>query len=618
MISLNNVALRRGTELLFEQASLTIHRGFKVGLVGANGSGKSSLFQLILGNLDSDHGVIEMPTGCTIAHMAQEVPASNQRAIDYVLAGDRRYTQIMRTLHEAEQNEQYEKIAQLHEQLDSIDGYSAKARAEQLMTGLGFATEELERPLADFSGGWRIRLNLAQTLNHPADLLLLDEPTNHLDLDAVIWLADWIRVYQGTLILVSHDREFLDECVNHIAYLHHQSIELFSGNYSGFEIIKAARLAEQQANYVKQQREIAHMQDFVRRFSAKATKARQAQSRVKALARMELIAPAHIDSPFSFAIGAQEKVSSPLLALADANLGYSETVLHDVNLTILPGDRYGLLGVNGAGKSTLVKTLNGALPLLSGDRTEGTNLKTAYFTQHQLDELILGATAMDHLVELGRTLNAIPREQEIRNFLGGFNFHGDKVLDPVATFSGGEKARLALALVAYTKPNLLLMDEPTNHLDIDMRQALTVALQSFSGALILVSHDRHLMTNTVDQFLLIERGKVDLYDGDLTDYRSRVLPAKVSPAKKQAPKVRPGKEVRQLKTRLGTVEKHMERLQRKLSETETQLGDPGLFADPNNPDLQGLLRNQIELTEELSVVENEWLELSAELESSSG
>ena len=629
MLTLTNVSLRRGAEPLFTAASFTIHRGNKVGLIGANGSGKSSLFGAILGTLESDVGQIDLPAETRISHMAQEVMGSTQPAIDYVLSGDQRFKAITAELEQAELDEKFDKIAGLHEQLDTIDGYTARARAEQLMVGLGFSEPEFGQPLSNFSGGWRIRLNLAQTLMNPADLLLLDEPTNHLDLDAIIWLSDWIKSFQGTLLLISHDREFLDECVNYIAYLHHQTIELFTGNYSAFENIKAARLALQQSSYEKQQREIAHMQDFVRRFRAKATKARQAQSRIKALERLELIAPAHIDSPFSFEITAQEKASTPLLTLVDANLGYESEVLKNVNLSFLPGDRYGLLGVNGAGKSTLIKTLNMELPLLSGSETGGANLNTAYFSQHQLDELDLSSSAVEHFFELGRHLGAVPGEQETRNFLGGFNFHGDKVLKPVGTFSGGEKARLALALIAWTKPNLLLMDEPTNHLDIEMRQALTVALQAFAGALILVSHDRHLMANAVDQFLLVENGCVSIFFGDLADYRARVLPGKRkdifpigSGAKTVLPRTtkRPGKDARQLKTRLNTLENKMERLQRKLGEVDQQLSDPAIYQSRSDHekqavDLQSLLRDQTEFKEQLEVMESEWLEISTKLES---
>ena len=617
MLSFNQVSLRRGPQLLINGASFTIHRGNKVGLTGANGSGKTSLFQLILGNLDTDLGSLDMPSGTRISHMAQEVPRSDQPAIDYVLAGNAEFTEIMEALEQADEAD----IAHLHERLDSIDGYAARSRAATLMAGLGFSETEHEKPLAAFSGGWRIRLNLAQTLMTPADLMLLDEPTNHLDLDAIIWLTDWIRHFQGTLILISHDREFLDATVDHIASLQGGTIEFFRGNYSAFERIMAERLALQQASYDKQQREIAHMQDFVRRFRAKATKARQAQSRLKALERMEMIAPAHVDSPFSFEITATDKISSPLVTLQDARLGYDQPVLNGVNLSFLPGDRMGLLGVNGAGKSTLIKTLKAELPLLGGTRTDGANLKTGYFSQHQLDELDVDASALYHLVERGREMGDEPREQTVRDFLGGFNFHGDKVLAPVSEFSGGEKARLALALITWAKPNFLLMDEPTNHLDIEMRQALTIALQSFSGALVLVSHDQHLMMNTVDQFLLVADGRVTPFSGDLEDYRQNLLSGAgektASKPTRQGASRRPGKQARQLRTRLNTLGKRMERLERKLKETEEKLNDPGIYENPDNPDLQSLIRDQVSLSEELSSLEDEWLELHDQLEDAS-
>lgn len=617
MLSFNQVSLRRGPQLLINGASFTIHRGNKVGLTGANGSGKTSLFQLILGNLDTDLGSLDMPSGTRISHMAQEVPRSDQPAIDYVLAGNAEFTEIMEALEQADEAD----IAHLHERLDSIDGYAARSRAATLMAGLGFSETEHEKPLAAFSGGWRIRLNLAQTLMTPADLMLLDEPTNHLDLDAIIWLTDWIRHFQGTLILISHDREFLDATVDHIASLQGGTIEFFRGNYSAFERIMAERLALQQASYDKQQREIAHMRDFVRRFRAKATKARQAQSRLKALERMEMIAPAHVDSPFSFEITATDKISSPLVTLQDARLGYDQPVLNGVNLSFLPGDRMGLLGVNGAGKSTLIKTLKAELPLLGGTRTDGANLKTGYFSQHQLDELDVDASALYHLVERGREMGDEPREQTVRDFLGGFNFHGDKVLAPVSEFSGGEKARLALALITWSKPNFLLMDEPTNHLDIEMRQALTIALQSFSGALVLVSHDQHLMMNTVDQFLLVADGRVTPFSGDLEDYRQNLLSGAgektASKPTRQGASRRPGKQARQLRTRLNTLGKRMERLERKLKETEEKLNDPGIYENPDNPDLQSLIRDQVSLSEELSSLEDEWLELHDQLEDAS-
>ena len=614
MLSLKNVSLRRNTELLFADTTLTVHRGNKVGLVGANGTGKSSLLELILGHLETDLGSIDLAAGTRIAYMAQVVLASPQSAIDYVLAGNADYVDTMTALNSANNDE----IAALHEKLDNIDGYSAKARAATMMAGLGFSDSDLTKSLADFSGGWRIRLNLAQTLMTPADLLLLDEPTNHLDLDAVIWLTDWIKQFPGTLILISHDREFLDACSNHIAHLYGGSIELYTGNYTAFEKIRAERLALQQNTFAKQQTEIAHMQDFVRRFRAKATKARQAQSRLKALERMELIAPAYVDSPFSFEITAPRKISSPLLTLRDATLGYETAVLDNVNLTFFPSDRFGLLGVNGAGKSTLIKTLNAELPLLAGDKVDGANLKTGYFSQHQLDELRPEASAVDHLAELGRRLGEMPTEQTCRDFLGKFNFHGDKVFEPVATFSGGEKARLALGLITFSKPNLLLLDEPTNHLDLDTSQALTMALQSFAGALVLVSHDQHLMTNTVDEFLLVADGTLSSFSGNLDDYRDHVLTnrrPKPSQKIKDPPLPRPGKQARQLNTRLNTLNIGIEQLQRKLAEVEAKLVDPELYEEYNNPDLHGLLRDQHSLKEELEPFEKEWLELQMQLES---
>ena len=627
MLSFRNVSLRRGINVLFSATNFTVHRGNRVGLIGANGSGKSSLFQMILGELEADTGEIELAGDNRIAHMAQEVSASQQAAIEYVMAGDDALGETLEALRSAEQDEAFERLAALHEKMENIDGYSARARAATLLDGLGFKTDEIERPITDFSGGWRIRLNLARTLMSPAELMLLDEPTNHLDLDAIIWLTDWIRHYPGTLILISHDREFLDSTVNYVAHLNGGTIELYTGNYTAFERIRSERLALQQASYEKQQREIAHMQDFVRRFRAKATKAKQAQSRIKALERMELIAPAHVDSPFSFEILAQEKTSTPLLSLQDAALGYDAPVLSDVNLSLLPGDRLGLLGANGAGKSTLIKTLKQELPLLEGQLTAGANLKTGYFSQHQMDDLTVTSSALDHMVELGRQIGDIPREQTIRDFLGGYNFQGDKVLEPVSSFSGGEKARLALALIAWTRPNLLLMDEPTNHLDLEMRQALTVALQAFSGAIVLVSHDQHLMANSVDQFLLVESGQAEPFQGDLADYRSRVLPKAGTGAKQTksqtrvhspapAKQQRPGKETRQLKTRLNTVDQRLERLQRKLSEVETRLADPSIYEDRDNPELQSLIRDQLSLKEEIEPLEEEWLELSEQLEAS--
>ena len=660
MLTFANLALRRGTLLLFSDVSFTIHKGRKVGLIGANGAGKTSLFKLITGELEADTGALDFPQNMEISYLEQEVAATSELALDYVKSGDRHWARIDQAITKAEQDGEFEKLATLHEQMDSIDGYTANARAEQLMMGLGFQVDEFSEPLSSFSGGWRIRLNLARTLMSPADLLLLDEPTNHLDLDAIMWLSSWIKQYHGSMILISHDREFLDETVNTIAYLYNKSIELFSGNFSQFEIIKAARLAEQQSSYVKQQREIRHMQDFVRRFRAKATKARQAQSRIKALERMEVIAPAHIDSPFSFQIPTAEKSSDPLLLLDQCNLGYTNPILSEVAISLHPGDRIGLLGHNGAGKTTLMKSLSGELPLLKksveardntgtiGRRIEGENLQIGYFSQHQVDDLDLGITPLTLIRRVDPKLS----DQGIRNYLGGFDFKGDRVNELINIFSGGEKARLALALVAYSKPNLLLMDEPTNHLDIDMRQALTVALQTFDGAILLISHDRHLLANAVDSFLLLDRGRLTEFNGDLEDYRRFVLTDGIktpgagskdnglrepvtkritgeSSNKKhnqQVPKPvvettssnrtnnASGKQARQLKTKLRTLETQLERLNRKLGEVEEGLTDSSLYENGGGDDLQSLLRDQLNLKDQIGELEESWLEMSTMLE----
>jgi ATP-binding cassette subfamily F protein 3 len=518
----------------------------------------------------------------------------------------------------AESSENYNQLAQLHETLDNLDGYSAASRAEQLLVGLGFKEEQFQTALTEFSGGWRIRLNLAQTLMCPSDLLLLDEPTNHLDLDAIVWLCDWLKKYPGTLLMVSHDREFLDDVVEQIAYLHRQTIDLFSGNYSRFEILRGERLALQQANFDKQQREIVHMRSFVDRFRAKATKAKQAQSRIKALQRMELIAPAHIDSPFKLKIPEAERTSSPLLSLFQSGLGYGqEVIVKQVTLSIQPGDRIGLLGPNGAGKSTLIKSLAGELPLLSGERTEGLHLSIGYFSQHQLDDLDLNASPTLHL----QRLNPEASDQQIRTFLGGFGFSGDKALEDVADFSGGEKARVALAIIAWQKPNLLLLDEPTNHLDIEMRHALTIALQSFSGAMVIVSHDRHLLRNTVDKFLLVRNGSIMEYEGDLADYQKLLSQADGAPARATTPRQKAPnrfKELKILRSSLASTEKRLERLHKKLAEVDLQLADSALYTSEPPPQLQTLLRDQLSLKEEITQLEEDWLHQSEALEKTGG
>ena len=615
MLSFNNLSLRRGSSLLFENVSFTVHKDNKVGLVGANGTGKTSLFKMIQGEFESDDGTFKYPPDLKIACLAQEVPGTDEQALPYVMGGDKKLVEIEKAILEAEINEDYGSLGELHAEFEDHDGFTAKSRAEKLLVGLGFSEEEFVKPLKDFSGGWRVRLNLARTLMQPADLLLLDEPTNHLDLDAIIWLGNWIKSFRGAMLLISHDREFLDECVGYVAHIHSGTIELYKGNYSQFEILKAAKLAELESNYSKQQREVAHMQDFVRRFKAKATKARQAQSRIKALERMELIAPAHIDSPFQFKIPETDKISNPLITLENADLGYSDSIVRNVKIAFRPGDRIGLLGVNGAGKSTFIKSLKGELPLLNGQKVEGKNLKVGYFSQHQVDDLNLGKSPIDHLLRVDEKAS----EPEIRSFLGGFNFRGDKAKNSIKNFSGGEKARLALSIIAFQKPNLLLMDEPTNHLDMDMRQALTVALQDFGGAILLISHDRHLLANTVDEFLIINEGNLSTYNGDLEDYRKTIL--KVTPNKKikknEQIEIRPElskQEIKEIKNKIIMHEKTLKRLQRKLTETEEKLNSPASYESDEGTDLHALLRDQANLTSEIELNEQDWLELNEQLE----
>ena len=617
MLSFNNLALRRGPNLLFEGVSFTIHRDNKIGLVGANGTGKTSLFKLILGELDSDQGLMKCPSDLRISSMEQEIVATDELSLDYVISGDEKLLSVKKAIEDAEKNKKFNLLGDLHDQFETLDGYSAQSKAEQLMVGLGFNEQDFKKSLKEFSGGWRVRLNLACALMQPSDLLLLDEPTNHLDLDAILWLANWIKSFNGALLLISHDREFLDDCVNNIAYLHNKSIELYSGNYSEFEIRKAARLAELESNFKKQQREVAHMQDFVRRFRAKATKARQAQSRIKALERMEMIAPAHIDSPFEFQIPQTDKISDPLLVLEEADIGYTFPILRNIRISLHPGDRIGLLGPNGEGKSTLIKSLTGEIQLIKGNRTEGKNLNIGYFSQHQVDDLNLDKSALQHIQELDDKTT----EQDIRNFLGGFDFRGNKVKDSIKLFSGGEKARLALAKIAFMKPNLLLMDEPTNHLDMDMRQALTIALQSFGGAILLISHDRHLLANTVDEFMIVDKGKLSPFDGDLEDYKNYFFKknndpkpeSKLLTSEEDKPKL-DKKVVRQIRSLIFLNEKRLDRLQGKLLEINEALSSSDIYNKEDGTHLQSLLRDQIELKNQIETIEKEWLELNTKLE----
>jgi len=616
MLSFKNLELILGGKILFSNVSLIIQRDQRVGLVGANGSGKTSLFKIITGDIEVDETSLSYSSKLRISYLEQEVPATDEIAIDYVLSGDQKLIDIQKNILEAEKNEQFESLGELYALYNSLDGYSSQSKAEKLMLGLGFKKSDFKKSLNEFSGGWRARLNLAKTLMQPSDLMLLDEPTNHLDLDAILWLSNWIKSFSGALLLISHDREFLDDCVSSIAYLHRKSIELYPGNYSKFEIIKAERLAGIQRNYEKQQKEVAHMQNFIRRFKAKATKARQAQSRVKALERMEIIAPAHIDSPFSFVIPETEKISNPLVALDEADLGYDTVILDKINLSICPADRIGLLGPNGAGKSTLIKSLVGDLAIINGERNEGSNLKVGYFSQHQVDDLDLSVTAFNHIQRLDQTKS----EKQIRTYLGGFDFQGDKVNDSIHLFSGGEKARLAFAIIAYQKPNVLLMDEPTNHLDMEMRHALTVALQTFKGAILLVSHDRHLLNSTVDTFYMVDKGQVDVFDGDLDDYKNYILNRTVLNSKAKSKPVTKSinheniKKTKKLKSNIASIEKRLARLNRKLSKANEDLADPELYTSDVKPDIQNLIKTQLELTSEIEIAEKEWLIASSRMD----
>jgi len=618
MLSFNNLELVLGGKTLFDDVSLTIHHHQKVGLVGANGTGKTSLFKIIKKEIEVDQSTVSFPSDLRISYLAQEVKGTDEIALDYVLSGDSNLIDIQKKIEKAEIDESYEILGELYEVYSSLDGYSAKSKAEQLMVGLGFKSDDFDKPLKDFSGGWRVRLNLAKTLMQPSDLMLLDEPTNHLDLDAILWLSNWIKSFKGAMILISHDRDFLDDCVSYVAHLYQQSIELYSGNYSQFEILRAAKMAEIQSNFIKQQKEVAHMQSFINRFKAKATKARQAQSRVKALEKMELIAPAHIDSPFNFTISETDKISNPLVTLNRAGLGYSEPILSNVGFTICPGDRIGLLGPNGAGKSTLIKSIVGTLPILDGDRETGTNIKVGYFSQHQVDDLDLSISAFVHIQRLDETKT----EKQIRTYLGGFAFKGDKVKDPIRLFSGGEKARLAFAIISYQKPNILLMDEPTNHLDMEMRHALTVAIQTFKGAILLISHDRHLLNSSVDTFYLIDNGALEIFDGDLDDYKNYILDIKSSDNKqskkkkstKDGPKEDNSEKIKTLNSSISKLDKRLFRLNTKLIEANNKLADPELYSDDSSEDLQDLIRNQLELTNEVEAAEKEWMDKAAELD----
>ncbi len=618
MLNFKNIAIRRGNRLLFSKASFIIHKGQKIGLTGANGVGKSSFFALLRGELHSDEGEFSMPPNLEIAHVAQETPALDCTAIDYVLDGDRELRQLQQQLAAAEQAQDGLKQAELHGNLDHIGGYTAQARASRLLNGLGFSTAQEIHPVSSFSGGWRMRLNLAQALMCRSDVLLLDEPTNHLDLDAVIWLQDWLGRYPGTLLLISHDRDFLDAITDHIVHIEQNNAEIYTGNYSDFERMRAEKLSQQQSAFEKQQREIAHIQSFVDRFKAKASKAKQAQSRIKSLERMEIIAQAHVDSPFNFRFPAPKKLPNPLLKIEDADIGYGDkVVIKNASLSITPGDRIGLLGPNGAGKSSLIKVLSGQMRQLNGELHSAESLNIGYFAQHQLEQLRLDESPLWHLQKLDKQAS----EKDLRNFLGGFDFRGDKVNDPIGPFSGGEKARLVLALLVYQNPNLLLLDEPTNHLDLEMRHALSVALQEYEGALVVVSHDRHLLRSVTDQLLLVANGKLQVFDGDLDDYRlwlaenkktgDEPAPAAIaSPAVRKDERKLEAKRRNTLKPFMDAVKKSealVDKLQQQQIELESKLADPSLYQEENKESLKTLLAEKSLIDNALHQAEDNWM-----------
>ena len=627
MIEIKNLTLQRGLKVLLDQAALSLAPGRRVGLIGKNGSGKSSLFALLKGEITADKGDVSIPKHWKTAAVAQETPALDISALDYVLQGDGELQLFQTALHEAEAKNDGMKQAEYHAKLEEIDAYSAPARAAKLLSGLGFSQEEHGRPVKSFSGGWRMRLNLAQALMCRADLLLLDEPTNHLDLETVLWLENHLSGLPCTQIIISHDRDFLNATTTQTVELSDQKLTLYGGNYDFYQAERARRLAQQQAAYLKQQAQIKHLQSFIDRFKAKATKAVQAQSRMKALDKLERIAPAHFDSGFSFEFDSPAHLPNPLLQLDKADLGYGvEPVLHGIDLSLESGARYGLLGVNGSGKSTFIKTLAGELNVLSGRIVRSDKLNIGYFAQHQLDTLRPDQSPLWHIQKLSPDV----REQEIRNFLGSFNFVGDAALQKTEPFSGGEKARLALAIIVWQKPNLLLLDEPTNHLDLDMRHALTLALQSFQGALIVVSHDRSLLEATTDSFLLIEQGRLKTFDGDLEDYRryrlaqenAAATPTASAQSRNRKDAKRVEAQIRQEKARLGKplqqkidqVEKEMAALSEIQTACEAFLAQEDTYSDANKAKLQQTLAQLAETKVKLSELEESWLGWQEELE----
>ncbi|MHA3893591.1 ATP-binding cassette domain-containing protein [Acinetobacter sp. GXMZU3951] len=637
MIQLDQLSIRRGGRVLFQKASMQLHPGWKIGLTGVNGAGKSTLFAAFLGELGADEGSLTRPAVWTVAHMAQEIKALDMKAIDFVLSGDEEYWEIQHKLDHPE-NLSNDELAHLYGRFDEIHGYSAAAKASQLMAGLGFFERQSQLDVSSFSGGWRMRLNLARTLMSRSDLLLLDEPTNHLDLDAILWLEDWLKAYEGTLVLISHDRDFLDAITDHILHIENQELTLYTGNYSTFERTRSERLAQQQQAYEKQLETRAHLQKYIDRFKAQATKAKQAQSRIKQLERMQELSAAHVDTPFTFSFREPSKMSSPLLELESADIGYGDKlIVTNVNLQITPTSRIGLLGMNGAGKSTLIKSLVGDLPLLAGQRKASELLNIGYFAQHQMDALDGNASPM---LQLARIADPKISEASLRSFLGSFGFSGERMDTPSESFSGGERARLALALIVWQRPNVLILDEPTNHLDLDMRHALTMALQDFEGAVVLVSHERQLIASVCDELLLVHKGTCRDFDGDLTAYAEWLRQARIEMMKsgqqpaapvqsqveakpaiskldKEAQRkeaARRREQTRPIRKNIEKCEAQMEKLQPRLQDIETLLGDSSLYEAERKQDLLKLMDEQNQLKAKLEQIEEEMLSLMMELE----
>ena len=634
MITATDLSLDRGAKNLIKSSSFTIHPNHKVGLVGSNGCGKSSLFAALLGDLTPDAGDLSMPTSWDIATVRQETPSLERSALDYVMDGDKEFRQLEHDLEQARIMDNGNLEATIINQIDTINGYSLPARAGELLHGLGFLQSQLANPVKDFSGGWRMRLNLAQALISRADLLLLDEPTNHLDLDAVIWLQRWLKRFTGTLVLISHDRDFLDTVIGQILHIEHQQAKLYSGNYTSFERQRREHLAQQDAQYQKQQKEAAHLTAFVDRFRAKASKAKQAQSRLKRLEKLPDLAPAHVDSQFTFSFEQPESLPYPLLSLKESQCGYPKsdhgeqvTILNDVGLTLVPGSRIGLLGRNGAGKSTLIKSLAGDIALLNGERYCAQELKIGYFSQHQLEQLHMASSPVDHILRAKPALG----EPQARTFLGKFGFSGDQPLEPVTNMSGGEKARLVLALIVLEKPQLLLLDEPTNHLDLEMRQALVMALQDFEGAIILIAHDRFLLESCVDEFYLVANGQVSDFSGDIDDYQQWLNDDKKQAVKsikseqQNSDKGLDKKQLRQqqaelrkksapLRKEADKLEKKIHQWQEELTKVEALLSDSEVYQADRKVELTDLLKKQGRLKSDIEDNEMEWLDLAEQIE----